>query len=391
MAHSEIGASKCKRWMSCPGSVALCKEITEPKSSSFAVEGTVAHELAEATLNNDWDRVDLVKKVGLKVKKEGFVIKITEEMIEAVLEYAQIIREDYAKLFPEEKAGEHKNLVVEKKFNLKEIDKKAFGTSDAVIMKHFGKLVVYDFKYGKGVRVDAEENEQMLYYALGSYLESDFGEIEIVIIQPRIEYGISRWSTTVQRLNKFATDLKAAIAETRKPDAKLFASEKGCKFCPAMPVCPEQKKLVTRTAISDFEKVEAPKEAKLLSMEEITQVLAKAKLIENWLSSVKGYAHEQAQQGKNIPGYKLVDSYGNRAWKDTKEVENRFKKEFKDKIYVSVVPKLKSPAQLEKVVGKGEVAELVQKPYKGTILVPLDDKRPEASNAIEADFDIVEN
>ena len=79
---------------------------------------------------------------------------------------------------------------IERSFELKDVDKDARGTNDASIFVPGETLIVYDFKYGKGVAVEAVENKQMLYYAAGAAGDKlmDFKTIELVIIQPRAEH-----------------------------------------------------------------------------------------------------------------------------------------------------------------------------------------------------------
>lgn len=57
MAHAKLSPSSAERWMSCPGSVAL-NEGKEDRGSSYAAEGTAAHELAEKILRGIQQPVD---------------------------------------------------------------------------------------------------------------------------------------------------------------------------------------------------------------------------------------------------------------------------------------------------------------------------------------------
>jgi hypothetical protein len=392
MIHSKLGASSCKRWWNCPGSIALIDKMPdENRSSKYSAEGTVAHDLAEQAFKNQWSKKQIREQAGKTVTQDGFKIKIDKEMTEHVIFYVFTIWTELRMQFDSVGGVDNSQyLSIEKKFHLKAIDERAFGTNDASIAIPYEKLTVFDLKYGKGVKVVAEDNFQMLYYALGAYLEDEFSEIELVIIQPRIgdepEDKISRWSVTPEFMDTFAKDLKAAIKRTEDPKAKTEVGD-WCKFCAATAICPSQRQMIQEVALIDFDDLDAelPKKEEM-TPQQIANVLTRASLIENWVKSVRAMAQQEAQIGVVLPEYKLVESYGNRSWIDEDKVKKAFKAKG-DKIFGE--PKLKSPAQLEKVVGKGKIDNYVQRVYKGTILVPESDKRKAAKPAVEADFDVL--
>ena len=110
-------------------------------------------------------------------------------------EYSQEMRDhvqtylDYVRSIPGE-------LLVEQRLDLTPWVPEAFGTADAVILDD-GICHIVDLKYGKGVRVDAEENTQLMLYALGAYHAYDaiYGPITkfvLHIAQPRLNH-FDRW------------------------------------------------------------------------------------------------------------------------------------------------------------------------------------------------------
>lgn len=54
MAHARLSPSSSSRWLKCPGSVPLTESLNLPpeKDSPYALEGTLAHYLAERLLKD---------------------------------------------------------------------------------------------------------------------------------------------------------------------------------------------------------------------------------------------------------------------------------------------------------------------------------------------------
>lgn len=373
MEHSPIGASSCYRWWECPGSVNLCKTVPEPAPSPDAQEGTLAHEFA-AWILSDKDRYKFPRY------KE-----ITEEMNDAVNAYINFlyaIKKEYK--IPDE------NCLYEHSFNLSEIHPGLWGTGDYVMYEDFGYLFVLDFKYGKGIFVEAENNKQLLYYALGamSTLKLECPRIVMFIVQPRIETKqgfIRSWEITVDLLAEFAEELEEHARATEKKNAPLNPGDY-CKFCPALSVCPAVSSKVQEIARADFKSKEIVlPDACLMSPEELAKVLTFSNLIDDWIRSIYAHAQGMAERGERIPGYKLVPRRANRKWKDEGKVINMFGMLYGDDIYNK---KLKSPAQLEKIAGKGELDDYIEVPDIGCTLVPDKDHRDavEAKNTPLNDF-----
>ena len=108
--------------------------------------------------------------------------------------------------------------------------------------------------------------------------------------------------------------------------------------------------------------------------------------IRDWCDSIVSLCINSADRGQEVTGYKFVESFGRRRWKDEAAVEAKYKDEFGERIFKK---KLHSPAQLEKVLGKdrkSELAELVETPVTGKSLVPIDDARPAVASGAAADF-----
>ena len=212
MAHAKLSPSGAHRWMQCPGSVVLEADYPD-EGSSYAREGTVAHELAAGHLNAGWDLSDYVNEYWHGEEPDGTTWKvlITQDMVDHVHDYAKLVRE-YA---------EGGVLMVEQRLGIGHVtgEPEAKGTSDVVIVKG-GELIVMDLKFGMGVKVDATDNPQLQLYALGALNEfdgvlQDFHTVTMVIHQPRLNH-VSEYSIPVQDLHAFADKVRDAAAKVER-------------------------------------------------------------------------------------------------------------------------------------------------------------------------------
>lgn len=382
--HSRISASTTERWWNCPGSVQEVAKCPVQPQSEYAKEGTAAHKLAEMCLVKE-DNPFMY--VGDKV--EGVVV--TEEMAEAVMAYLDVIDEDIAKY-----KLDRLDLQVERKFHLDNLHPDAYGTNDANLPIFLTKVIVYDFKYGSGVAVDAEDNKQGLYYALGAAREGDYTEFEVVIVQPRAIHKsgpVRRWTISRGDLGAFAKELKSCMKATEDPKAPLHCGE-WCKktFCPALVQCPEARKVMQDAALVAFEgppAVALPPKPESLTPEQLKKLLDMTPIIDTWLKAVEDYALSLANKGETVPGYKLVARRSNRKWKDEEEVKKKFGKEA-TKVTIEVL----SPSQLENKLkesmkakeAKAVVEPFTFKPDTGNVLVPMADPRDAVPPKLEGTF-----
>lgn len=382
LSHSSVSASSCERWWNCPGSVGLNAKLPPANPTKYAAEGTAAHALCEKYLYNKVHykcKWDATYEIGETYEADDFKFKVTEEMAAAANLYVDTIMEDIKRIGCTLKKtvelkgkdswkhwdAETQNSVyvnwvnIEKNFELKDVDSEARGTNDASIFVPGETLIVYDFKYGAGIPVEAEENKQMLYYAIGAAGDKlmDYKTIELVIVQPRAEHPLGpvrRWVTTPEYVAQFKQELKERIADTRNPNAKTCTGT-WCRFCNAKLICPSMRDKTYELAKVDFAKVEntsipAPE---TLTKEQIKLFLDNADLLENYISAVREYAFNLVNRGETIEGYKLVKSgKTHRKWKDEDEniVAEMLALELgvnKDSLFET---KLKTPAQVEKLV-----------------------------------------
>lgn len=380
MKHAVLSASGSKRWLTCPGSIRM--SVGMPRSSSvYAREGTASHKLADKKLRDGGMAAD---ELGAMIQVEGAVFEVTTEMAEAVQVYLDLVRTEV------ELAGKGAELMIENRFKLDWLYPGLYGTNDAMICQPFGKAVVIDLKYGSGVSVDVNDNSQLLYYGLGGTKDGGYEEVEIVVCQPRGNHPdgpIRRQLMTIDELTAWGKDvlLKGAIA-TEDPDAPLVTSDE-CRFCPALAICPEQKKKAYEVAKFAFSEVPVePVPPTAMTYEEMTKVLNASKDIENWLASVRSHVRLLLDEGRVTSaevGYKLVEGRASRAWSDEKEAEEWLTALIEDGAYIP--KKLVSPAQAEKVL-KGKTAKEALKTMitetRGVQMVPLSDKKEEITGNV---------
>ena len=268
-----------------------------------------------------------------------------------------------------------------------------FGTNDALLYRESeGLLIVYDYKHGRGVPVRAERNKQLMYYALGACTGKHnriVKTVELVIVQPRCAAKsdpVDRWRTTPDELLDFAADLREAAERTAT--APEFVPGDHCKFCPAAPTCQARKDAALAVAAAEFgdDGAMTLSDPKRLAPEAMAAALRQADQLEDWIKALRDYAHHEAEAGRVPPGFKLVPTRPTRVWKDADAARAFLLDYGLDDEDVFGEPKIRTPAQIEKILGKkskGDIADLWESVSKGTVLVSLDDKRspvrPEAA------------
>lgn len=394
--HSPFGASSSYRWINCPASVALSQKAPKKESTFAANEGTAAHELAEMSLVQ---RKMPQHFVGQTIEVGDDIFEVSAEMAEYVTEYVlEILQVASTRHNP----GVVDLPEVEVRFDLDWIGRPGmFGTNDASLADTaHRKLYVFDLKYGMGEPVVAENNYQLMYYALGILGKvgvEKFDEVCLIIVQPRCRLtGTTKWWISVEDLLKWKDEvLIPAYDEACSENPRYCASEKACKWCAGKAICPELAKELyevagTSLAVSQasISEIVFPNPTSL-SDEQIAKVLTIAPLMKPYFDSVGAYALERALNGDTIPGFKIVAGRkGNRAWADEKAVEEAFNK-LGDKIWEK---KLISPAKLEKLIdnGKKVVDPFTTRSDAKLVLAPSSDKReavaPPNQNVLETFF-----
>lgn len=367
--HAFLSASGAPAWTRCEAKVWREKDLPD-ETSSYAEEGTLAHELLEKYLT--------------EFEPDGSYPEEMHRQVRKTLDY--IATQNYNLLYAEQRLD----------ISFLTTEEGAQGTADVVLLNDT-ELTIIDLKYGLGVEVEAVGNEQLLLYGVAALREFDLlGEVEtlkMVISQPRLD-AISEWILPVEQIEGYVNPIKrkaVRILSAEGGGANLCAlpGEKQCKFCKVKGTCPEQRGHALAIVTDDF--VDLDKEDEFLAKvkdselrlatsddKHLATCMDAVDMIENWCKAVRGQIEKRLFAGNfSDPRYKLVQGKrGHRKWADEKSVEEAFILE--PDLYEK---KLKSPATLEKEwKGRPHYLEkmrklLTQSEGKPSV-APAIDKRP---------------
>lgn len=367
-AHSLLSPSGSKRWMTCTPSARL-EESYEETSSSAAEEGTTAHELAEYALTEylAGNYMPLLDNLPTpeNIKSSPYY---GPEMDKYVTDYVCYVCD----LF---EVKEGATMGLERKFDLSMYVPECSGSCDCDIVSE-KVLDIIDLKYGKGVKVDAENNTQLMMYALGvlrSLPPKRQAEIETVrmhIAQVRLG-SFLMFEMPARDLTHWAIHVLRPVAEKAFKGEGECVTGSHCKFCKHKPLCRAQKDAL----VSEFE---THTDTNTLTLDEIGELLTKFDMFTSWLSAIKEHAMKSALEGKKVPGWKLVEGRSVRVISDeAKAIELLTGLGFAEDDLKN--HKLKGIGDLEKMVGKKPLAatlkDVIKKPAGAPTLALEDDPR----------------
>lgn len=392
-SHALLAPSAASRWLNCTPSARLEEDYGERKPSQYAEEGTMAHELCEVMLKGELSQIGALtySEQAYEDDKEAVIAKAidkgyySEEMVDSAKEYVATCVGLYKELA---EAGGVVDVAIEARTDLRDYIPEAFGSIDFCVVSD-GRLCVVDFKYGKGISVSADMNNQMMVYALGALkhyeLEYEVSEVSLVIVQPRIN-NLDRFDITVDELMEWANTILIPKAKEAFEGKGELQTGGWCQFCSVKARCKALYNEQLKIAAYEF------KDATLLTDDELADIVIRGKDFTEWLNAIQEYVYKKAtEEGVKFKGLKLVEGRQTRKWNcDEETAMTAIKKRFTltdEDVYEQ---KAKSLTAIEKLVGKKNfeknTGDLIVRKSSGLSLVPADDPRPEANMSAAADF-----
>lgn len=341
--HAILSPSSAKRWINCTPS-ALLAEAAGSKSSVYAEEGTLAHEIAEYALTRYKEgEYDPIIDEELPVNDEHLKNPLFSiDMANYIRDYCDyVIGEGYEMA----RADGFSEMFLERKVDITDYAPDSFGSVDVTLVSD-RTIHIIDLKYGAGVKVTADHNEQMMMYALGALKDlgalRDIANIRMTIAQVRLDH--------YDTFEMSKGELLDWAEKVLKPAGKAAIQGKGkqvigswCGFCPVKAQCRAQRDAI----LADFDEKPEPL---LLSDEEIVDLIAKIDKYKSWIESVNKYVYDRAIQGHKWEGYKLVAGRSSRVIKDEAKIRQALLNEFLEDEVLNI--KLKGIGDLEKLLGK---------------------------------------
>ena len=410
-AHSYWSASKFESLMLCPGKIVL-EDGAPDNTNAYAAEGTAAHQVLTWALQEERPAAAYIGRL-IHLDSRGkpcdpFAATYTYQVDEEIAEHVQVCV-DYCLDLKGDDGVLFADIVVNYSSYLGVDTDTAWGTADVIIARG-NELIVVDFKYGRGVEVDAERNPQMSLYGLGALqayqgLVADFERVRMAISQPRVKKAPSEWDCSVDELEAWGrSTARSAVATCVNANSMfrnssgvdkweetfLRPAEKACKFCKAKATCPALRNEVAQTfsapAATPDEFVDLEPLQPSAHRDEfwIAACLSKVDLIEDWCKAVRAEAERRLLKGDNVPGYKLVQGKkGARQWANAKEAEETLKS-MRVKLEDMYDMKLISPTTAEKLHKAGTIGPRQWPKLQGLItqnegkphVAPESDSRP---------------
>ena len=368
MKHYKHGGSTAARELACPAWPNLSKGIPRGPASQVAQNGTAMHWLFEQSLNDyDFDPAEYIGKhvEGVEIESDWVFQKVYPaiDMADSLIK-------------------EHELDTIHTEV-LMELNEDVGCPADVIGWSLANNVFLCgDLKTGDGTIVQAENNAQGMFYtgpAIEHFKEHfDFNantKILIAIFQPtdRRSDPMDVWKTDLQTIRMFMERHAVAVKRTKSGETTTTPG-KHCAWCPAEAVCPSktgvaQAALRLKTSSNE--------------LQALNDGMAIVEEVEKWCKAVRKLAHEQAEQGVPIQGWKLVNKRATRLWNDYPAIERKLKFMRKLKTPDYQISKLVSPAQLEKKCKEKGVEfkqfqEYISSVSSGTTLAHSDDKRPEA-------------
>ncbi len=369
--HAYLSASSSHRWLHCTRAPQLEAQFPAETTSDYAEAGRVAHAVAELKARKYFLEPMSTRMYNARLKKlkeDPHYDKGMDSATDTYLDYLKNLAISF---------GIPPFVALETRVDFSRYAPDGFGTADCIIIGA-GRICVVDYKNGSGVPVDAENNSQMMLYALGA-LEvyapiygNSIQEIHLAIVQPNAG-GVKEWNLTRAALEEWGESFAKPRAALAYAGEGEYCPGDWCRFCKAAAQCSARA-----AKMLELEPLKGTDPA-LLTDAQVGDVLARALDMDSWIKALKEYALSAALAGREISGFKVVEGRGGREWSDLDTAFKVLQDRGLDEALLWERKPVTPPA-LEKALGKKAFSEsaadlTIKKPGKPT-LVPASDKRP---------------
>lgn len=369
--HARLSPSKRAQWKRCPGSVREQLKYPDPGSGPAAIDGTHSHTLLERCINANL--TDPLSSVGITFRDHEGEFVVDKERAVRVKVAIDYIREQWSVAMAVD--GVLPLVLAESRVDPEHLIGRSDMSGTVDVQIHSRKILeLIDYKDGMG-QVDVKGNDQLEQYAMGVLAgfklpvngDYPFETIRMTIVQPKLAMkglpAISSYDISVKSmLGKLGTMVVEAAA-TDAPDAPLVPGDVQCKFCRAKGSCAALASNVMKEVGMMFQPVmmnqpaqvvelaqqSANKDPNAMTDAELVKIIEAAPLMRQLLEAVDAEALRRMRGGVTIPGLKLVNGRGSRAWSLPED-------QIADKLTRMGVPKgsvwetkLVSPAKVEKL------------------------------------------
>jgi alkylated DNA nucleotide flippase Atl1 len=375
--HAILSPSASGRWIQCPASVRMCRDLPTEIESVYAREGTDFHTLCEIEAS----RRILGKEPGeTEMEFLDWALETEDEWRDDQLRYVEqwiALLEEY--LAEEEGAQLYLEVVVQTGIP------GCWGTGDAIIV-YSDRVRVIDIKYGAGIKVSAIENPQARLYGVGALetLVKDpltIREITNTIWQPRMN-NLSEETLTRAELVKWRDDTLLVAELALGEDAPFGPSESACRFCPIAGECAPRARFMLAQDFGDPD---------ILDGEEMAEAYSRTSALKKWIADIEDAALKRAyEEAGSVPGFKVIRSGGRRQIVSEKRAIDALIDEGYALDDVSNV-KIATFGQLDKLVGADELQRVLGDMLvmsEGRLSLAKDsDPRPDADAVHDAQRD----
>ena len=354
--RGKISGSSAKRAIHCPGSVNLSARFPD-KESEYAERGTKLHSVMETWIELWTQLSGLPKQIEHEIAKRMAQLDVPGHEFHGALKPAW---DATLELFGARVLAEEVQCEV-----VVAID--GMEGESRVDLVHYreGVLTVADYKFGQNVKVTAEENYQLMFYALGAIdtLGIDVGELDrirLAIIQPAV-HGLDVWETDMDFMKKFR-ELLANTVRRVEQKPPIYQTGPWCQFCRAKPGCPAMMSMAQHVEFMPL---------KYMTATELSWALERIAHIKEWVVAVEELAKAELQRGATIPGFKLGKGRkGKWAWNDpvdaVAEMKNRgYPLEYTER-------KVLTPAQFRKKYQSVDISDVAHQTETGPKIIPHD-------------------